>query len=105
MAKPPKLVHLYNYQTMNFIYFHTSTTETIEAAISDGVPVICSGGARDFPGTRRGILWDVCQGPRGLEVQVRKDRSNTTSEDIVSNIDGDREQFLGEDAIEIEDFS
>lgn len=90
---------------MNFIYFHESTTESIEQAITEGTPVICSGGARDFPGTRRGILWDVCQGPRELEVQLRKDRSNTTADAIVDSVDGERENFLGEDVIEIEDFS
>lgn len=90
---------------MNFIYFHESTNESIEQAITDGTPVICSGGARDLPGTRRGILWDVCQGPREFEVQLRKDRSNTTAAAIVDSVDGERENFLGEDAIEIEDFS
>lgn len=89
---------------MNYIYFHTATNEAIEQAITDGLPVICSGGARDFPQTRRGQLWDICQGPRELEIQLRKDRSTTTADDIVTTLDGERESFTGED-VEIEDFS
>ena len=90
---------------MNFIYFHTSTTEAIEQALTDGTPVICSGGARDLPNSRRGILWDACQGIREYEIRVRRDRSDVSSSDIVRNLDMERESFHGEEDIDIEDFS
>ena len=90
---------------MSFIYFHTSTTERIEQALNEGTAIICSGGARDLPETRRGILWDACQGVREYEISLRKDGRNVTADSVVGGIDNDRETFLGEDAIEIEDFS
>ena len=90
---------------MSYIYFHTATNEAIEQAITDGVPVICSGGARDLPQTRRGQLWSICQGPRELEVRLRKDRSNVEADSVIESLDNERENFIGEDNVEIEDFS